>query len=69
MENFDDISDSIVTAQVELKDLIRKGIPDVYRGRVWKWCIYQHLEKRYVSYIPDDAHLSFEFLPQFCLQK
>ena len=56
---------TFVTAQAELKDLIRKGVSDTYRGRVWKWCIYLHLDKRHVSCIPDNAHLSFEFLAQF----
>ena len=56
---------TFVTAQAELKDLIRKGVSDTYRGRVWKWCIYLHLDKRHVSCIPDNAHLYFEFLAQF----
>lgn len=39
----------VIVAQDELKDLIRKGIPDTYRSKVWKWCIHMHLDKRYVS--------------------
>ncbi|KAL5479720.1 hypothetical protein EMCRGX_G023290 [Ephydatia muelleri] len=38
---------SELTRSAELKDLIRKGVSDSYRGRVWKWCIYLHLDKRH----------------------
>ncbi|XP_054858212.1 TBC1 domain family member 2B [Eublepharis macularius] len=30
---------------VELKNLIRAGIPHAHRSRMWKWCISQHVKK------------------------
>ncbi|XP_071424159.1 TBC1 domain family member 2B isoform X1 [Pithys albifrons albifrons] len=37
---------------VELKNLIRSGIPHEHRSRVWKWCVNLHVKKFKDSTVP-----------------
>ncbi|KAF4793461.1 TBC1 domain family member 2B [Turdus rufiventris] len=50
---------------VELKNLIRSGIPHEHRSKVWRWCVNQHVKKFKDSAIPG----YFQTLLQKALEK
>ncbi|XP_021403021.2 TBC1 domain family member 2B isoform X4 [Lonchura striata] len=50
---------------VELKNLIRSGIPHEHRSKIWKWCVNLHVKKFKDSAVPG----YFQILLQKALEK